>query len=90
VPRCTSRWCAPSPTTPVSQWRQAKQAANAAILSAGGTISHHHGVGTDHVAGLAEELGPLMVDTLRAVKHGLDPAGILNPGILLASGGGGP
>ena len=70
---------------PVSQWRQAKQAVNAAILAAGGTISHHHGVGTDHAAGLAEEVGPLMVDALRAVKRRLDPAGILNPGILLGT-----
>jgi FAD/FMN-containing dehydrogenase len=74
----------------LDRWAAAKARASDAILTNGGTISHHHGVGTDHVAGLAEELGPLMVDTLRAVKHGLDPAGILNPGILLASGGGGP
>jgi len=75
--------CAQGPD-PVSQWQQAKQAVNAAILGAGGTISHHHGVGTDHAAGLAEEIGPLMLDTLRSVKRQLDPAGILNPGILLA------
>jgi alkyldihydroxyacetonephosphate synthase len=68
---------------PVSQWRQAKEAVNTAILAAGGTITHHHAVGTDHAAGLAEEIGPLALDALRAVKRQLDPTGILNPGILL-------
>ena len=68
---------------PVAQWRRAKEQVNSAILAAGGTITHHHAVGTDHAAGLAEEIGPLAVDALRAVKRRLDPAGILNPGVLL-------
>jgi alkyldihydroxyacetonephosphate synthase len=68
---------------PVAQWRHAKQAVNAAIVAAGGTITHHHAVGRDHAAGLAEEVGPLAMDVLRAVKTCLDPTGILNPGILL-------
>ena len=68
---------------PVAQWRHAKQAANRAILDAGGTITHHHAVGTDHAAAYAEEIGPLGLAALRAVKRELDPAGILNPGILL-------
>jgi len=70
---------------PVFQWQQAKAAVNAAVVEAGGTISHHHGVGTEHAAGLADEVGPLMLDALRAVKRQVDPAGILNPGILLGS-----
>jgi alkyldihydroxyacetonephosphate synthase len=69
---------------PIAQWRQAKGAANAAIHKAGGTITHHHGVGVDHAVGLVEEIGPLAIDALRAVKAHLDPAGILNPGILLS------
>lgn len=68
---------------PVAQWRAAKEAASAAILAAGGTITHHHAVGTDHAAALAEEVGPLGLAALRAVKDSLDPAGILNPGVLL-------
>ena len=76
--------CAQGPD-PLSQWYQAKQAVNAAILAAGGTISHHHGVGTDHAAALAEEAGPLLLAALRAVKHQLDPAGVLNPGIHLGT-----
>ena len=68
---------------PVAHWAPAKLAANEAIRAAGGTISHHHGVGTDHRAAYAEEIGPLGVAVLHAVKAALDPVGILNPGILL-------
>ncbi|MHB9863960.1 FAD-binding oxidoreductase [Streptomyces sp. YIM S03343] len=68
---------------PVAHWAPAKKAACEAILAAGGTISHHHGVGTDHRDGYVRETGPLGIDALRAVKRSLDPAGVLNPGVLL-------
>ncbi|WP_042364756.1 FAD-binding oxidoreductase [Streptacidiphilus neutrinimicus] len=68
---------------PVAQWELAKSAANAAIRASGAAISHHHGVGTDHAATYADEIGPLAVDVLRAVKRALDPAGVLNPGVLI-------
>ncbi|MEU7747386.1 FAD-binding oxidoreductase [Nonomuraea sp. NPDC049158] len=68
---------------PVAQWERAKEAVSAAIVAAGGTISHHHGVGRDHREAYAAELGPVGVDILRAVKARLDPSGILNPGILI-------
>lgn len=70
---------------PVAQWHQAKVAANAAIRSAGAAITHHHGVGTDHRDAFADEIGPLAVDVLRAVKDTLDPTGILNPGVLIGT-----
>ncbi|MFF8833390.1 FAD-binding oxidoreductase [Streptomyces sp. NPDC015131] len=68
---------------PVAHWAPAKHAANEAILAAGGTISHHHGVGTDHRDWYAREAGPLGVRVLQAVKAEVDPAGVLNPGILV-------
>ncbi|MFD0594287.1 FAD-binding oxidoreductase [Catellatospora coxensis] len=68
---------------PVARWQRAKAAANDAIIAAGGTISHHHGVGTEHRDWFAQEIGPLGVDVLRAVKRELDPAGVLNPGVLV-------
>ncbi|WP_155369954.1 FAD-binding oxidoreductase [Catellatospora vulcania] len=68
---------------PVARWQRAKAAANDAIIAAGGTISHHHGVGTEHRDWFAQEIGPLGVDVLRAVKRELDPARVLNPGILV-------
>jgi alkyldihydroxyacetonephosphate synthase len=64
-------------------WAAAKRAAGDAIIGAGGTISHHHGVGTDHRDWYAAEIGPLGAEMLRAVKDRLDPAGILNPGVLI-------
>ncbi|MFE3453905.1 FAD-binding oxidoreductase [Nonomuraea sp. NPDC059194] len=67
----------------LAEWESAKQAVNAAIVGAGGTISHHHGVGRDHRQAYAEEIGPLGVEILRAVKQRLDPAGIMNPGVLI-------
>ena len=65
---------------PIEQWHTAKAAACDAILAAGGTISHHHAVGTDHRPWFDQEVGPLGIEALRAVKAKLDPDGILNPG----------
>jgi alkyldihydroxyacetonephosphate synthase len=65
------------------QWRSAKAAASEAIIEVGGTITHHHGVGRDHAPYMRAEIGDLGVETLRAVKDRLDPAGIMNPGKLL-------
>jgi alkyldihydroxyacetonephosphate synthase len=68
---------------PLSQWERAKRAAGDAVMAAGGTITHHHGVGRDHRRWMVDEIGPLGVEVLRAVKARLDPAGILNPGVLI-------
>jgi alkyldihydroxyacetonephosphate synthase len=64
-------------------WARAKAAASAAIVAAGGTISHHHAVGTDHRPWLGAEVGDVGLAVLRAVKHAVDPTGILNPGVLV-------
>ena len=40
-------------------------------------------MGTDHRDTYHLEIGPLGVDVLRAAKTALDPAGILNPGVLI-------
>jgi alkyldihydroxyacetonephosphate synthase len=68
---------------PVAQWRAAKAAAGDAIMACGGSITHHHGVGIDHRPWYEAEVGPLGVRVLSAVKRELDPAGIMNPGVLL-------
>ncbi len=57
-------------------------AAMTATLAAGGTISHHHGIGRIRREWLPRELGDAY-DTLVAVQRALDPAGIMNPGALL-------
>ncbi len=68
---------------PLAQWQLAKTAASDAIIAAGATITHHHAVGTDHQRWFAQEIGDVGVRVLRAVKAELDPAGILNPGVLI-------
>jgi alkyldihydroxyacetonephosphate synthase len=67
----------------LEQWAAAKAAATDAIVAAGATITHHHAVGRDHKPWLAAEIGPVGVQILRAVKERLDPAGVLNPGVLV-------
>jgi alkyldihydroxyacetonephosphate synthase len=58
-------------------------AAVRSCLEAGGTMTHHHGVGRLKAKFLPEELGEVGVDVLRSIKAALDPRGILNPGALL-------
>ena len=67
----------------IEMWKRIKEAANRAILSNGGTMSHHHGIGMDHKDNLEEERGPLQIKMLRSLKSTLDPEGILNPGKLI-------
>ncbi len=71
---------------PVAQWEAAKQDITDAIVAAGGSITHHHAVGTVHRPWLPAEIGDLGVRVLAAIKHELDPTGILNPGVLVEAG----
>jgi alkyldihydroxyacetonephosphate synthase len=70
---------------PLEQWRAAKCAASEAIVANGGTITHHHAVGRDHIEWMRAEVGEMGLDLIRAAKERLDPAGIMNPGKLLPS-----
>jgi alkyldihydroxyacetonephosphate synthase len=67
----------------IEQWREAKTAACDAIVGAGGTITHHHAIGTDHAPWLRAEIGDTGIELLRAAKARLDPRGVMNPGKLL-------
>lgn len=60
------------------------ESAVAACRSAGGVITHHHGIGLLKAPFLADEIGATGIAALRAIKGALDPAGILNPGKLLS------
>lgn len=53
-----------------------------AIIAAGGSPSHHHGVGRLFRDVLPKHLGDTEIGVLRAIKDHLDPNGILNPGVL--------
>jgi alkyldihydroxyacetonephosphate synthase len=60
-----------------------KQAASEAILAAGGTITHHHAVGRDHRPWYDRQRPEPFAAALRGAKLALDPAGIMNPGVLI-------
>ena len=68
---------------PLQQWLAAGRAATDAALAAGGTLTHHAGIGAERRPWLPQQAGELGVDVLRAVKARLDPARICNPGVLL-------
>jgi len=67
----------------LDQWDAVKRAASDAVIEAGGTITHHHAVGRDHMPWYREQRPPLFGAALAAAKGVLDPKGILNPGVLL-------
>jgi alkyldihydroxyacetonephosphate synthase len=62
-------------------YRDVWDAGQRAVLDAGGALSHHHGVGLNRSRFVRDALGPAY-DVLVAMKHALDPNGILNPGKL--------
>jgi alkyldihydroxyacetonephosphate synthase len=62
-------------------YRSAWDAGTRAVLSAGGALSHHHGVGLNRARFVRDALGSAF-EVLAAVKATLDPHGILNPGKL--------
>ena len=67
----------------LDQWTELKQAASEAIVAAGGTITHHHAVGRDHRPWYDGQRPEPFATALRAAKSALDPAGVLNPGVLI-------
>jgi alkyldihydroxyacetonephosphate synthase len=74
---------AEDPDETLERWRRLKSAASEAIVSGGGTISHQHGVGTDHRPYLAAEKGELGLAALVDVARRFDPDGRMHPGTLL-------
>jgi len=64
-------------------YRAILDAAFRACISAGGTISHHHGIGRLKAPWLPEEIGPTGLKVLGTLFHAMDPESILNPGSLV-------
>jgi alkyldihydroxyacetonephosphate synthase len=67
----------------VEQWDEIKAAAAEAVIEGGGTITHHHAVGRDHRPWYDRQRPAPFAAALRAAKRELDPAGMLNPGVLI-------
>ncbi len=74
---------APDPDETLYRWQVLKAAASQAIVAHGGTISHQHGVGTDHAPYLAREKGELGMAAIQDLCRRFDPTGIMNPGKLI-------
>ena len=67
----------------VEQWDEVKAAVSERVIDAGGTITHHHAVGRDHRPWYDRQRPDPFAEALRAAKRAVDPAGVLNPGVLL-------
>ena len=67
----------------IAQWHEMKQAAGAAIIAGGGTITHHHAVGRDHRPWYDQQRPERFAAALAGAKAAVDPGGLLNPGVLI-------
>jgi alkyldihydroxyacetonephosphate synthase len=67
----------------VEQWDEVKAAVSERVIDAGGTITHHHAVGRDHRPWYDRQRPGPFAEALRAAKRAVDPAGVLNPGVLV-------
>jgi alkyldihydroxyacetonephosphate synthase len=71
------------PGSEVAMWDDVKTAASEVLGRLGATITHHHAVGRDHRPGYDRQRPEPFAVALRATKAALDPAGVLNPGVLI-------
>ncbi|MQA27696.1 MAG: FAD-binding protein [Micromonosporaceae bacterium] len=71
------------PGSEVAMWDELKVAASEVLHRHGATITHHHAVGRDHRPWYDRQRPDPFAAALKAAKEALDPAGILNPGVLI-------
>ena len=71
------------PDETLRRWELLKGNTSRAIVAAGGTISHQHGVGRDHAPYLHAEKSAIGLAALRSAIAEFDPDGRMNPGVLL-------
>jgi alkyldihydroxyacetonephosphate synthase len=67
----------------LEQWAAIKEAVSDVLLAHGATITHHHAVGRDHHRWYRRQLPQVFGRALAAAKSALDPAGVLNPGVIV-------
>jgi alkyldihydroxyacetonephosphate synthase len=68
----------------LDRWRTIKLAANEAVTSLGGTVTHHHAVGRDHrPQGYDLQAPALFRQAFAGARQVLDPNGMMNPGVLI-------
>ena len=71
------------PGRELEQYYDYKARVTDAFMRTGGTLSHHHAIGYEHMPWMEAEVSATGVEALRALKAKLDPKGILNPGKLI-------
>jgi alkyldihydroxyacetonephosphate synthase len=70
------------PGDEMGQYLRIKKAAEDSFLEHGATLSHHHAVGYEHLPWLERDVSTAGLTAIEAVKSGLDPSGVMNPGKL--------
>jgi alkyldihydroxyacetonephosphate synthase len=69
---------------PLAQYEPLKNAIQQAFIDSGGTLSHHHAVGTEHAAWLEQELSAPGVHMIDGLFTAMDPGRNFNPGKIIA------
>ena len=69
----------------MQQYLHAKRVVQQSFIDRGATLSHHHAVGTEHLPWLTDDISPVGVMAVAAIKQGLDPGNVMNPGRLRPS-----
>ena len=72
-----------TPGREMEQYYTYKKLVTETFMKSGGTLSHHHAIGYEHLPWMEEEISKTGVRALRALKASLDPKAILNPGKLI-------
>jgi alkyldihydroxyacetonephosphate synthase len=71
------------PDRRIEQWSAIKRAGLDTVMEHDLTPTHHHAVGRDHKEWYAKQIPENYGEALQAVKGVLDPAGVMNPGVLV-------
>jgi alkyldihydroxyacetonephosphate synthase len=69
----------------MEQYLRAKRVVQQSFIDHRATLSHHHAVGTEHLPWLTDDISPVGVMAVAAIKAGLDPGNVMNPGRLRPS-----
>ena len=67
----------------LAQYDVVKSAIQQSFVDHGGTLSHHHGVGTDHAPWMEQDISEPGVDLMVGLLSSADPGRNLNPGTLI-------
>jgi FAD/FMN-containing dehydrogenase len=72
----------------VSKWPEIYHAVHDVVQNYNGSIAAEHGVGMFKAKEFVARKSPIDVQMMQALKHAIDPANIMNPGVIWPSAGG--